>query len=108
MSANVIRIFEGVSSYIHELRELLESQGTVDAAPLDGKVQHLAQQISELPLEERLAYHPQLDQLQEALTVFEAELQDRKEALRIQLSTVGQHKQAHVAYRVREEADKKA
>ncbi len=99
MTQAVKAIFEGVAEYISELRQSLEESGAVNVAQLDGKVKSLTAQINALPLEERLAYRSQIDELHEALRIFETELVTRKEALKEQLRGVSTHSKASSAYR---------
>ena len=99
MSQSIIAIFQGIASYIQELRETLERDGVVEAELLDERVHQLSAQINALPLEERLAYKDQLGELHSALKTFEEELQFRRQVLRKQLSGITTHSQANTAYR---------
>ena len=106
MSVAVTRLFEGIASYIEDLRVSLEKEPAVDAGLLDEKVRYLTEQINALPLQERLSYREHLDQMQEALKVLEAEMQNRKEDLRKRLEGMQEHKQANTTYRAANVSDK--
>lgn len=101
----IISLFEGVITFIEEQRQALQGNGVLDTTALDERVGGLVQAINALPVQQRVGYQNELENLQQALSAFQHELLQKRDEIRNQLGGVQAHRNANVAYRQSDKRD---
>lgn len=98
-------IFDNVSKFVEDSRNLIANGSSVEMAGIDRQVQSLCSHILELSLEEREKYADMLQKLLTELKALSEDLVTQRDAMVHEIRYLSSHKKANIAYKT---ADGKA
>lgn len=107
MSSQPQKLFDDISAFVAESRQLLSRNQLLELDGLDHNVRQLCEMVLKLSQEERLRHAEQLQRLLKELSSLGEALVERRDALSAELLATADHRKANVAYRTSDNMDKK-
>lgn len=101
------KLFDEISRFVSDSRELLDKGAVMELAGLDDHIKSLCEQVLQLKEPDRAAYAKKLEQLFAELTDLGDRLVKARDSVNDQLQQVTTHKKAMDAYRTADSRDKK-
>lgn len=98
-------LFENVSKFVEDSRNLIANGSSIEMAGIDRQVQSLCSHILQLSVEEREKYADLLQTLLTELQALSEDLIKQREAMVHEIRYLSSHKKANIAYKT---ADGKA
>ncbi len=92
------KLFEDISTFITQSRELLEKGAVMELEGLDGEVKRLCEATLNLSKEQRAQYADKLQELLRSLTELGNELTQQRDQLASEIRGLTDYRKAHVAY----------
>ena len=101
-SAEAQKLYDDVMTYIRDAREITERGEYIVLEKLDERVQNLCLSVQNLKIEDSLSFKDQLVEMMSELNDLQTLYHAKRESLAQDISGVGKHKQAAMAYKQQE------
>lgn len=98
-------LFDDISRFVAESRQLLEQGALMEMAGLDQRVKQLCETVLQLSQQERLTYAENLQQLLGDLNTLGEMMVAQRDQVAAEIRQLNQHKKANAAYRIVEASD---
>lgn len=102
ISSEAEKLYHDVMEYIDDAREMTERGEFIALEKLDERVKKLCVTIQGLKIEESMGYRESLASMMDELNDLQVLYESKKTALAREISDVGKHKQAVMAYKQQE------
>lgn len=99
------KMFEGISRFIDDSRNLLKEGAVMELSGLDEQVRGLCEQMLELSQDDRIMYADKLQKLLGELKKLGEELVVHRDAMVKEIQHISEHRKANVAYRTADASD---
>lgn len=102
MNATAESLYNDIMTYIRDARDITARGEFVSLDKLDARVAQLCEAAQQLPVTESAAFADRLEEMVAELNALQAHFGEKKSAIASDITSVGKHKQAAMAYKQQE------